>query len=82
MAYLNFVAWPVPVNCGDIGQDPGDVTGMLWEKAGEELPNAGDGVANWWLVAGDTIERPDEPAGDRAAAGEGCRRTESWVAVV
>ena len=45
--YLYFVAWPVPENCGDMGQDPGDVIAMLRERAGEDPANAGDGVANW-----------------------------------
>ena len=82
--HLYLEPWPLPVYCGDMGHDPGDVTGMEWERAGEEPPN--DGVTNWWLVAGDSTGRPREPAGDGAklwgAAGEGCRRAESWAAVV
>lgn len=82
--HLYLEPWPLPVYCGDMGHDPGDVTGMEWERAGEEPPN--DGVTNWWLVAGDSTGRPREPAGDGAklwgAAGEGCRRAESWAAVI
>ena len=69
-----------------MGQEPGDVIGMLWERDPEEPANAEDGVANWRLVAGDGTGRPAEPTGDWArpwgATGEGWRRAESWEAVV
>lgn len=83
IAYLYFAVCPVVENCGDMGQGPGDVIGMLWEKAGDDPAIAGDGVANWRLVAGDWAGRP---AGDWArpwgATGDGWSRAESWEAVI